>query len=115
MQMSKIVHAVILMTIVALAASCATGKEYATRIFGSRDLRIKDTTVVAIRFLELDNDSLQDIKDGWVKNSFNTNIDSTKESNKVPVVVESKTPVLPNEPVAKTNKPGEVRTKRTRE
>ena len=103
------------MTIVALAASCAAGKEYAARIFGSRDTRIKDTTVVAVRFLELDNDSLQDLKDGWVETGFDKNIDSTKESNKLPVVVESKTPVPPNEPVAKTNKPGEVRTKRTRE
>lgn len=40
------------MLIVAAAASCSTGKEYADRVFGSKKAPVKDSA--SIRFLEID-------------------------------------------------------------
>jgi hypothetical protein len=54
MQISRIVQAVMLMMIVALAASCASSKEYTSKLFAPRTPVIKDSQVLAIRFLELD-------------------------------------------------------------
>ena len=41
------------MLIVAAAASCSTGKEYASRVFGSKTVKARDTAT--IRFLETDS------------------------------------------------------------
>lgn len=41
------------MLIVAAAASCSTGKEYANRVFGSKTFKAKDSAF--IRFLETDS------------------------------------------------------------
>ena len=64
MQTTRIVQAVVLMTIVALAASCAASKEYSSKLFSPRNENLKESKVMALRFLELD--SLQSEKDGWV-------------------------------------------------
>ena len=115
MQTAKIVQAVILMIIVALAASCATTKEYTSRLFRPGNKLIKDTQAVAIRFLELDNDSLQENNFVWAKTEIAADKDSTTVTKPEPVVAETKPPAGTNEPVAKTSKPGEVRTKRKRD
>ena len=115
MQTAKIVQAVILMIIVALAASCATTKEYTSRLFRPGTKLIKDTQAVAIRFLEIDNDSLQENNVVLVKSEIAADKDSTVVTKSEPVVAETKPPSSTNEPVAKTNKPGEVRTKRKRD
>lgn len=115
MQTAKIVQAVILMIIVALAASCTPGKEYASKLFRSRQPANKDTQAVAIRFLETENDSLPDNKTKWVRNEKTVATDTAAISKSEPVITETK-PVPPQtEPVVKTSKPGEVRTKRTRD
>jgi hypothetical protein len=64
MQTTRILQAVVLMTVVALAASCAASKEYSSKLFSPRNENVKDSTAIALRFLELD--SLQSEKDGWV-------------------------------------------------
>ncbi|HEY6063569.1 MAG TPA: hypothetical protein VIV35_08170 [Chitinophagaceae bacterium] len=64
MQKTRIVQAVVLMMIVALAASCAATKEYSSKLFSPRNESTKDNGATALRFLELD--SLQSEKDGWV-------------------------------------------------
>ncbi|MBL7724694.1 MAG: hypothetical protein JNK27_11120 [Chitinophagaceae bacterium] len=115
MQASKIVQAVILMIIVALAASCATGKEYVSRLFRPANNLAKDTQAVAIRFLEIDNDSLQENNIALAKGMIVADKDSTVATKPEPVVTETKPPAGTNEPVAKTSKPGEVRTKRKRD
>ena len=115
MQTAKIVQAVILMIIVALAASCATTKEYTSRLFRPGNKLIKDTQAVAIRFLEIDNDSLQENNVVLIKSEIAADKDSTVVTKSEPVVAETKPPSSTNEPVAKTNKPGEVRTKRKRD
>jgi len=64
MQTARIVQAVAIMMIVALAASCAASKEYTGKIFAPRDEQAKDSQAVALKFLDMD--SLQTEKDGWV-------------------------------------------------
>jgi len=64
MQIKGILQTVVLMLIVALAASCAATKEYSSKLFSPRDDTMKDSQAAALRFLELD--SLQSEKEGWV-------------------------------------------------
>lgn len=67
MQTARILQAVILMMIVALAASCAATKEYTSKLFAPRTGLTTDSQVVAARplhFLELD--SATQNQDNWV-------------------------------------------------
>ncbi len=54
MQIAKIVQAVFLLTIVAVAASCATTNQYISKVFPTKQIKEKDTLAIAIRFLELE-------------------------------------------------------------
>lgn len=63
MQTARILQAVALMLIVALAASCAASKEYASKIFPAKSAE-KDSQAVALRFLELDK--LEPDQENWV-------------------------------------------------
>jgi hypothetical protein len=53
MKTASIIQAVIILLIVASAASCATGKEYADRVFAKKTTPVKDS--VKIRFIEEDS------------------------------------------------------------
>lgn len=64
MQTTRIVQAVVLMMVVAIASSCAASKEYSSKLFSPRNENVKDSQATALRFLELDG--LQSEKDGWV-------------------------------------------------
>jgi hypothetical protein len=137
MQISRIVQAVMLMMIVALAASCAASKDYTSKLFAPRTPVIKDSQVLALRFLELDklepnpeNMVSTDVIMGRdtatssvaldnLANTLPANPDSTIKTStpKTNPVVLTEKKIVPEEsvPVAKSSKPGEVRTKRTRE
>lgn len=54
MQLSRFIQAVILMLMVALAASCTTGKEFTSRIFASRTAAKDSAVTAAPRFLNID-------------------------------------------------------------
>ena len=120
MQTTRILQAVALMLVLALAASCATSNQYVSKLFGPRPAVVKDTQALAIKFLELD--SLEAGKE-WVKTDITKDKDSTAESKTIPVVAETKTAPLPEtktiplpqEPIAKTNNPDGTRSKKTRE
>jgi hypothetical protein len=64
MQTARIVQAVVLMMIVAVAASCSASKEYTSKLFAPRTPTVKDSQAVALRFLELDGVDAD--KDNWV-------------------------------------------------
>lgn len=133
MQTVRILQAVVLMMIVALAASCASGKEYTSKLFAPRIPVTKDTQAVALRFLELDAFDAERQGEGWVTTDIITGRDTSNQtavldnfvknfpakkdtSNIVEKgVKEIKTTQAVTEPVAKNAKPGEVRNKRTRE
>lgn len=64
MQTLRILQAVALMMVVAMAASCAAGKEYAGKIFPNRDTVLKNSPDLVLRFLETDTTNEQD--ENWV-------------------------------------------------
>jgi hypothetical protein len=125
MQMARIVQAVLLMMIVAMAASCASGKEYTSRLFAPRPPAKIDSQAVTIRFIE--TGTMNADKEGWVtadiikgKDTVANTIAIEKLSSTISIkkdtldVNENKTlPVVI--PVAKNSSSGEVRKKRTRD
>lgn len=142
MQTARILQAVILMMIVAMAASCAASKEYTSKLFAPRTPVIKDSQVLAVaplRFLELDS-ALTNQED-WVTTDIimgrdtatNTialdnlarilpvnreRIDTIVKSDPgktTPSMTEVKNTQVETAPVAKAANPGEVRNKRSRE
>jgi hypothetical protein len=139
MQIARIIQAVILMTVVALAASCAASKEYTSKLFAPRTEPVKDSQVIAKapRFLELENTETN--QDGWVstdlimgRDTVNNTVALDKLAKTYPakkdsaaIASQKNKTILPDkeikpileetEPVAKISKPGEVRTKRSRD
>ncbi len=109
MRITGIVQTVSLMLIMALASSCATSNQYVSKLFAPRPILNKDTTQLAVKFLELD--SLNGNEEQWVKTDI-TRKDTTSETG-IPST---------QEPVAKTGNPDTrlpggdgTRTKRTRD
>jgi hypothetical protein len=137
MQTLRILQAVALMMVVAMAASCAAGKEYAGKIFPNRDAMIKDSPVLVLRFLETDSINEQD--GNWVTtdiimgrdtsfkttalDNFSRVFPPTAATRSVTDSVTSKElksvtakPVTrAEEAVAKNHFPGEVRTRKSRD
>lgn len=111
MQTSKIIQAVILMLIIALAASCAAGKQYSEKVFGPRTSRLKDESPKPVRFLggEDEADSLSTP----VLTKQQTTTDSVlvvRNANEIP-----KGKMDTVAPVVRSVNSGGVRTKRTRD
>ncbi|MBK5272416.1 MAG: hypothetical protein JJE22_15530 [Bacteroidia bacterium] len=113
MQTARILQAVVLMMIIAFAASCATTNQYVSKLFNNRSVPIRDTQSFVIKFLELDN--LEADKQSWVKTDIIKVKDSTIGDKTIPVVAEAKTSPIPDEPVVRTNNPDGTRSKRMRE
>jgi len=140
MQTTRLVQAVILMMIVALAASCAASKEYTSRLFAPRTPEVKDSQVATLRFLDLD--SAETNKEGWVTTdiimgrdtvsktlaldklaktfpSSPITTDTMSKTGQIkptaPIVAETKSADEDGQPVARNINTGEVRNKRTRE
>lgn len=140
MQTARMVQAVVLMMIVAMAASCAASKEYSSKLFAPRIPVVKDSQQIAKRFLQLDSAGI-DTKD-WVTTDiimgrevdtksialdklakvFPANplvTDSSAKSGPTKTIIVNgsmaKTLPVENEPVAKNIIPGEIRTKKVRE
>jgi hypothetical protein len=140
MQKTRMVQAVVLMMIVAVAASCAASKQYTSKLFAPRIPVAKDSQPIALRFLEIDSADTE--KEGWVSTDIimgrdtvsktlaldkfvkvypaspaaTDSIVKTGKAKATPAVITESKPV-PEEsvPVAKNANPGEVRTKKTRE
>ena len=141
MQTTRMVQAVILMVILAMAASCTASKEYSSKLFAPRVPVAKDSQALALRFLELE--TIDDVNENWVTTDVimgrdtlsktlaldnlvkifpvtPATVDTTvikAEAKSIQVVATSKSKPLTveNAPVARNANPGEVRTKRTRE
>lgn len=129
MQTARIVQAVIIMMVVAMAASCASTKEYTSKLFMPKEVQIRDTQALAIRFLDLDEAEIN--KENWVSTDIINGKDTTvstlaldKLAESIPVASSKKVKMdsvaVKNEttsaPVAKNViiKDG-VRSKRTRD
>ncbi len=139
MQTTRLVQAVMLMMIVAIAASCATSKEYTSKLFSPRVQEAKDSQqyVKTMRFLELDK--LEGDSENYVSTDIIMGRDTasntialdnlaktmqikrdsiasqTSKTDSAVVVTEKKVEPVETAPVAKSANPGEVRNKRSRE
>jgi len=111
MQATKILQAVILMLILAMAASCAAGRQYSSKVFGPRPATTKENTAKQVRFLGGDEDST-----GTVATTL-TNPVTTKDSslNVIPGNSPEKNRSDSVAPVVKNRNTGAVRNKRTRD
>jgi hypothetical protein len=118
MQLSRFIQAVILMLIVALAASCTTGKEFTAKIFAPRTI-IKDSVVtVAPRFLNIDGNDIDSaaLVSAEVYSQKDTIVTIAKKEITIPVAdaVQKMEPAQ-QETGVRIVKTGEVRNKRKRE
>ena len=130
MQTKRILQAVVLMIVVAVATSCAASKEYSSKLFKPRTDEVKDSQSVALRFLELDK--IDSDKENWVSTdiimgrdtagntwaldklaktfpavavSKDTTITVKEEEKTTPVLVETKPAVIETKPLPVTDHP----------
>lgn len=139
MQTARLVQAVIVMLVMALAASCAASKEYSSKLFAPKVEVQKDSQAIALRFLEIDpnekstedwvtTDIIRGIDTSWSTASLDnlakilpseTKKDSMQvkhpDNPEAPIVAETKTIKPTDEPVARTTNTNGVRAKKTRE
>lgn len=138
MQTVRILQAVALMLIVALAASCTASKQYTSKLFAPRTPVIRDSQAVVLRFLETDSAAFNTAD--WVTTDIIMGRDTASQTlaldnfsrtfplspaakvkpDSVTVVKDSKdavvkTTAVPDEPVAKTGTVNGVRAKKSRE
>lgn len=109
MQTSKIIQAVILMLIVAMAASCAAGRQYSDKVFGPRTSKSTEPASRTVRFLGSDDEpdslTLTLTKPLTTSDTALVVIPPNKTTNKADTL----------SPVVRSSNSGGVRTKRTRD
>ena len=136
MQTVRILQAVKITMIMGLIASCSASKEYSTKLFAPRTPLVKDSQLIAFKFLELDN--LEKDKDNLVSTdvimgrdtatntetldnlakTFPSKTDASNKSDKIKTpreIAEYKMIITDSVAVAKSSNPGDVRNKRTRD
>ena len=138
MQTVRIVQAVALMFIVALAASCTASKQYTSKLFAPRTPEAKDSQAVALKFFDFDPSETD--KEGWVstdiimgRDTNNTTaldnfsksfpaVPAAKAKTDSAVLVKDAKPLMAevkttetDAPVARAGNAGSVRDKKTRE
>lgn len=136
MQTARIVQAVALMLIVALAASCTASKQYTSKLFAPRTAAEKDSQVVVLKFLDMDESSIN--PQDWVSTDIIMGRDTGNRtfaldnfvktfpaakpgtdtlraaSGTKPLLAEVK-PAASEEPIVKATNTGAVRSKKSRE
>ena len=111
MQTNKIIQAVILMLILAMAASCAMGKQYSSKVFGPRNSPVKENPAPAVRFLGTEEDSTATAITTLTTPVTTTDSALLVHSGNSPAKAPSDSVV----PVQRSGNNGGVRTKRTRD
>ena len=126
MQIPGMLQTVTILMIVVIAASCSATKEYTSKLFKPAGPAAVDTQAVALRFLNLED--IEEDQENWVttdiikgKDTSNQSLELDRLAKTIPALPDStllpKSEPRPIEsaPVARQAKPGEVRTKKTRE
>ncbi|MGQ0737909.1 MAG: hypothetical protein ACT4OJ_02510 [Bacteroidota bacterium] len=139
MQTARIVQAVALMMIVALAASCSASKQYTSKLFAPRTEAGKDSQAVVLKFLDMDESEMN--PEAWVSTDIIMGRDTLNKTTALdnfaksfpatapkikadtiavaketkPVMAEVKTTPATEDPIAKTTSTGAIRSKRSRE
>ncbi len=136
MQTARIVQAVVLMLIVALAASCAASKQYTSKLFAPRTVSEKDSQAVVLKFLDMDESAIN--PQDWVTSDIIMGRDTANKTlaldnfaktfpaakTKTDTVAAAKEtkpslaevkPTAAEEPIVKATNTGAVRSKKSRE
>ncbi|HEV8273536.1 MAG TPA: hypothetical protein VGQ04_19615 [Chitinophagaceae bacterium] len=120
MKSAGAIQVVIILLLVASAASCEVAKEYSTRVFKPTiPQKRSDSTATALKFMQFDSESSSDSID--IKDFASKEINETEKTT-LPKDTASKTetPVIENKEVVKSQpkdatKRGVTRTKRVRQ
>lgn len=127
MQIVRMLQAVVIMLIVAIAASCTVSKQYTSKLFTPRNPIDKDSQYVAIKFLELESlesDSINYLSTNvFALTDSDSSLSTSDKSDKLLVLKkdsiqkskDDRNILIQTEPIAKNNIPGEIRKKKTRE
>lgn len=117
MKSSGALQAVIILLLVASAASCEVAKEYSTRVFKPTTPQ-KKSDGTALRFMQFDSDNASDSID--LKDLANKElneidkIESAKDTLKSEAAVAENKPILKDQPIDATKR-GTTRTKKIRQ
>jgi hypothetical protein len=74
MKTGKYFQSVLIMLMIAIAAGCAVGKEYAGKLFPEQNVKAADSSISSIRFLNIDTSKTE--SDGWVSTDIITGRDT---------------------------------------
>lgn len=96
MQTVRLLQTVVLMLVIAMAASCAASKEYSSKLFAPRNAPEKtaDSNTVALRFLDIDTAEAD--KANWVS----TDIIMGRDSSNSTTALDNFSKTFPATPVA---------------
>ena len=120
MKSADALQVVIILLLVAFAASCEVAKEYSTRVFKpTTPQKSSDSTATALKFMHFDSENASDsidMKDLAIKEIKETE----KAEFSKDTTVKTETPVIENKEVVKSQpvdatKRGPTRTKRVRQ
>ena len=117
MKSAGAIQVVIILLLVASAASCEVAKEYSTRVFKpTTPQKSPDSTVTALKFMQFDNENASDSID--LKDLTSKEIKETELSKDT--IAKTEAPVIENKAVVKSQpidatKRGATRTKRVRQ
>jgi hypothetical protein len=124
MKSAGVIQVVIILLLVASAASCEVAKEYSTRVFKpTLPQKRSDSTMTALKFMQFDNEKASDSVDikefagKEIKESEKTELAKDSTSKIETVVMENRIEnkdVIKSQPVDATRK-GASRTKRVRQ
>ena len=119
MKSSGALQAVIILLLVASAASCEVAKEYSTRVFKPvAPQKRTDSTITALKFMQFDSENASDSVD--LKVFASKEIDEVEKMEVKDSTIKSETPVIGTKDVVKTppvdaTKRGSPRTKKVRQ
>jgi len=120
MKSAGALQVVIILLLVASAASCEVAKEYSTRVFKPTTPQKKsDSTITALKFMQFDSENLsdsidlKDIVNKEIKETATTVLPKDTTNKTEPPVIENKE-VVKNQPVDATKR-GATRNKKVRQ
>ena len=120
MKSAGAIQVVIILLLVASAASCEVAKEYSTRVFKpTMAQKSSDSTVTALKFMQFDSENASDSID--LKDLVSKEISETeKTGSSKETTTKTETPVIENKAVVKdqpidASKRGPTRNKRVRQ
>lgn len=116
MKSAGAIQVVIILLLVASAASCEVGKQYANRVFKPTPQKKPDT--IALKFMQFDNDNVTDsidLKD-FASKEFKEQgaVQSPEDTSKIEAAINANEKVVREKP-ADATKRGTTRSKRMRQ